>query len=106
MARRSKSDAKEAQALFSPGTLYLVHDERARHEVNITLWSYSSRADAELAVDRLMPGDTLMLLSSKRATVSRDEDVRVWKILSKGKIGHIYIAADNLINFRKVSSVD
>lgn len=95
---------EQSHSPTSPGTLYLVNDDRSTHEVRVTIWAESPlSANAELAVDRLVPGDTLVLLSSRKISANNSSDATsVWNILARGKRGHIYVDRSNIINFRRV----
>lgn len=80
-------DYLKGMSILTPGSLFLVNDDRARHEVRITMWDRSNPNWGSLAVSQLVPGDTLILVSVKRI----QDDTQAWSILAKGRVGHIFV---------------
>lgn len=80
-------DYLKDMSILAPGSLFLVNDERARHEVRITMWDRTNPNWGSLAVGQLVPGDTLILMGVKRI----QDDTQAWSILAKGKVGHIFV---------------
>lgn len=80
-------DYHEDMSILAPGSLFLVNDERARHEVRITVWDRSNPNWGSIAVSQLVPGDTLILMGVKRV----QDDTQAWSILAKGRLGHIFV---------------
>lgn len=98
----SKTIQSASPSPVSPGTLYLVHDDRSRQEVRFTLWQKSARGS--IALGQIIPGDTMMIINTRYE--SKETKTKMWDILSKGKIGYIYVDSDIMINFRRISWID
>lgn len=80
-------DYLKDMSILAPGSLFLVNDERARHEVRITVWDRSNPSWGSIAVSQLVPGDILILVGVKRI----QDDTQAWSILTKGRLGHIFV---------------